>query len=122
MRVCVIGGGGFIGKYLVEILCKTGRDVVVLGRSIKRPEDLYPDARYIQCDYASSDELKSALHGAGEIIDLAYATVPKTSFTNPIFDLQSNLTPALNLLVESRELSNLKRLVIVSSGGRSTDQ
>ena len=117
MRTCVIGGGGFIGCYLVQALIKSGRDVVVLGRRSERPQGLHDSSQYVACDYGDRNSLRRAISNCEEIIDLAYATVPQTSFVNPIFDLQANLAPTLSLLEEVRDHGKMRRLVITSSGG-----
>lgn len=117
MRTCVIGGGGFIGGYLVETLIASGRDVLVLGRRSERPHGLHVRTSYAPCDYGDRSNLRKHIADCDEIIDLAYATIPQTSFENPIFDLQANLGPSVSLLEEARELGRLRRLVITSSGG-----
>jgi UDP-glucose 4-epimerase len=50
------------------------------------------------------------------VIDLAYATVPKTSYGDPIFDLRANVPGSVSLLEESRAVG-VRRLLLVSSGG-----
>lgn len=117
MRTCVIGGGGFIGRYLVETLIASGRDVLVLGRRSERPHGLHALSAYRSCDYGDRNSLRQHILDCDEIIDLAYATVPQTSFANPIFDLQSNLAPSVALLEEAKDLRRLRRLVVTSSGG-----
>ena len=117
MKTCVIGGGGFIGGYLVRALIKSGRDVVVLGRRTERPHNLHDASQYIACDYGDRSALRHVISECEEVIDLAYATVPQTSFANPIFDLQANLAPTLSLLEEARDHGKLRRLVLTSSGG-----
>ena len=117
MKTCVIGGGGFIGGHLVKALIKSGRDVVVLGRRSERPHGLHESSQYLACDYGDRNSLRLTISDCEEVIDLAYATVPQTSFANPIFDLQANLAPTLSLLEEARDHGKLRRLVITSSGG-----
>jgi UDP-glucose 4-epimerase len=117
MRTCVIGGSGFIGRYLVAALLSTGREVLVLGRQSKRPQHLHGAAHYISCDYGEKSGLRRAISDCDEVIDLAYATVPQASFANPIFDLQANLAPSVSLMEEARDHGSLRRLVIISSGG-----
>lgn len=117
MRTCVIGGGGFIGGYLVETLISTGRDVLVLGRRGERPHGLHAHATYFSCDYGDRSSVRKHISDCDEIIDLAYATVPQTSFANPIFDLQANLAPSVALLEEAKDLRRLRRLIVTSSGG-----
>ena len=50
-----------------------------------------------------------------EVIHLAYATVPNTSFENPLADLLQNLPPTVQLFSEAADRG--VKLVLVSSGG-----
>lgn len=117
MRTCVIGGAGFIGRYLVTQLLETGRDVLVLGRRPEPPQSINRRAVYASCDYGDCEALRRHLVACTEIVDLAYATVPQTSFVNPVFDLQANLPASVGLLQEAAQLPRLRQLMIVSSGG-----
>ena len=51
-----------------------------------------------------------------EVIDLAYSTVPKTSFQDPVRDILSHLPAAVTLFEVASELV-IEKLVFVSSGG-----
>jgi UDP-glucose 4-epimerase len=117
MYTCVIGGGGFIGSYLIEALIASGRDVLVLGRKPQPATPIHAQATYVQCDYSNRDLLRAQIQHVNEIIDLAYATVPQTSFLDPIFDLQSNLPSSVGLLEEALQVGQLKTILYVSSGG-----
>ena len=83
IKTLVIGGGGFIGSHLVPQLVSTGRKVAVLGRSIKPRYNLPDSAVYVQGDFAKKDLIVNLLEQHDEVIHLAYATVPNTSFDNP---------------------------------------
>jgi UDP-glucose 4-epimerase len=50
------------------------------------------------------------------VVDLAYATVPKTSFDDPVHDVLVNLPSSVVLLRQASQ-RRLRRLVLVSSGG-----
>jgi UDP-glucose 4-epimerase len=113
---CVIGGTGFIGSHLVELLIANKRQVTVIGRSASPTRDLPEGVCYIAGDYGDKDFLANALQGMKEVIDLAYSTVPQTSFENPINDITSNLPAAVNLF-EVASSMDLKKLIVVSSGG-----
>lgn len=112
----VIGGAGFIGRHVTRLLCESGRKVTVLGRRQKADRDLHPACRYISGDYGGRAVLREVLKPGCEVVDLAYATVPKTSFEDPVFDLMSNLPASVGLFQESLA-AGVKRVVIVSSGG-----
>lgn len=115
MRCCVIGGGGFIGKHLVAALLKAGRQVVVIDRGGSLP-GFESQIEFHSGDYGQKDFLRSVLSTVDEVIDLAYASVPKTSFDNPAADLISNIPPALGLFEVAAELG-LKKVIVISSGG-----
>ena len=116
MRTCVIGGGGFIGRYLCEELALSGRQVVVIGRKSTSPFN-NKNIEYHSLDVSNIDSLHDILGTCGEVIDLAYSTVPKTSFSDPIFDLQSNLPRVVALMEALKKHLQLRRFIVVSSGG-----
>lgn len=111
----VIGGGGFIGSYLVPLLVLSGRCVTVLGRRRQALYSLPEGVSYLGGDFASADLIRRLLDSHHEIIHLAYATVPNTSFENPLGDLQDNLPPSVRLFSEIAERGG--RLIFISSGG-----
>ena len=113
---CVIGGGGFIGSHVVGILCESGRAVTVIGRSPTASRVLPEQVRYVSGDYGDRAFLATALSGVDEVIDLAYSTVPKTSFEDPVNDILSNLPSAVNLFETAVRL-RVSKVVMVSSGG-----
>jgi UDP-glucose 4-epimerase len=113
---CVIGGTGFIGSFVVNILLREERKVIVVGRSELPTRPLPGNVDYIPGDFGDKSFLRDTLRGVDEIIDLAYATVPKTSYDNPVYDILANLPNAVNLLEVASENATDK-IVLVSSGG-----
>lgn len=112
----VIGGAGFIGRHVVNLLCESGREVVVVGRSPKPNGSLHAACRYVRGDYADRKFLREILKQDYEVIDLAYSTVPKTSYEDPAFDLLSNLPASVGLFQEALD-AGVGKVLIVSSGG-----
>lgn len=113
---CVIGGTGFIGSFVVNALLAEGSKVLVIGRN-EIPTRSLPDAvEYIPGDFGDKYFLRGVLRNVDEIIDLAYASVPKTSYDNPVQDIFDNLPPAVNLL-ETASQAGVCKIVMVSSGG-----
>ena len=111
----VIGGNGYIGRHLVPQLIATGREVTVLGRSDKPRFVLSNNACYVSGDFASKELIGSLLDAHQEVVHLAYATVPNTSFDNPFADLLQNLPSTVQLFSEAAARG--VKIVFVSSGG-----
>ena len=71
---------------------------------------------YRRLESGEMDEIARAIDGCQEVVDLAYASVPKTSFTDPIMDVQENLPRIINLFNALKAVGT-RKLVLVSSGG-----
>jgi len=117
MACCVIGGSGFIGCHVVDRLLAGGREVLVVGRRKEAPPRLDRRARYQCHDYGDKAFVAQALSGVDEVIDLAYSTVPKSSFDDPVYDITTNLPQAVNLLQGLADKGGIRKVVVVSSGG-----
>lgn len=115
LNTLVIGGAGYIGAHLVPQLIATGRQVTVLGRSATPRYELPVGAVYLSGDFAQNELIKELLDIHQEVIHLAYASVPNTSFENPLADLLQNLPPTLQLFSEAADRG--VKLIFVSSGG-----
>jgi UDP-glucose 4-epimerase len=111
----VIGGGGYIGACLVPQLISAGRQVTVLGRGVMPNYSLPAQATYVTGDFSQNELLCRLLDAHQEVIHLAYATVPNTSFESPLVDLLQNLPPTVQLFSEAADRG--VKLVLVSSGG-----
>ena len=111
----VIGGAGYIGAHLVPQLIGTGRRVTILGRGAVLAHGLPAGAAYVIGDFAQRELVRDLLESHQEVIHLAYATVPNTSFENPLADLLQNLPPSVQLFSEVANRG--AKLVLVSSGG-----
>jgi UDP-glucose 4-epimerase len=112
--VLLIGGAGFIGSHLTSLLAQNGKSLQVLSRSTSTQAPL-PNVQYIQGDFNDEKLLEDLIESNDEIVNLAYATVPNTSFNDPLLDLNRNLPPVLRLMQLCAKYQ--KRLILVSSGG-----
>jgi UDP-glucose 4-epimerase len=71
---------------------------------------------YIEWNVGDIEILAPLLVDCDEVIDLAYASVPKTSFDDPTNDVLENLPPGVTLLRQCVK-HGVKRVLLVSSGG-----
>ena len=115
-RCCVVGGSGFIGRKVVDVLLSTGRQVVVVGRNPQPSRQLPESAMYFHGDISDKGFISERLQEADEVIDLAYSSVPKTSFENPVEDILSNLPGSVGMF-ELACTMRIRKMVFISSGG-----
>lgn len=117
LRTLIVGGGGFIGSHLAHHLARQGgRKIFVVGRSAAPRFSLPDNVSYVQGDVGDAAFIGDLLDNCDEVVDLAYATVPKTSFDDPVHDVLVNL-PSSVVLLRQASKHKLRRLVLVSSGG-----
>ncbi|TGU72281.1 NAD-dependent epimerase/dehydratase family protein [Geomonas terrae] len=117
MKNCyLIGGSGFIGRHLAQLLSGTQRRLTVVGRKPVCDPPLPEGVNYLSGNYGDDEILDAICGDADEIVLLAYSTVPKTSFDDPVLDIMTNL-PAAVKLFEKASHSRVGKLVFVSSGG-----
>lgn len=115
MRIVLLGGTGFIGQHFARLF-RLSAEIVVISRSRPLAASILDGVSYIQGDCASEDFLRQLLKVDDYVIYLAYNSVPKTSFEDPLRDIQENLPLAISLLTVLRDVS-VKRLLYLSSGG-----
>ena len=113
---CVIGGCGFIGTHIVDTLLTLDRKITVIDKNPLPSKVLPKEVRYITGDFGDKNLLFEILKDVNEVIHLAYSTVSKSSFENPISDIIDNL-PATVRLFEVASNLGIEKLVLVSSGG-----
>jgi UDP-glucose 4-epimerase len=110
---CLIGGTGFIGKYLSTLLLSKGIKVKVIGRTKEISEN--PEINY--CYINTISEIPTRYFDDVDfVVHLAYLGTPKSSFVNPVLDINENLLFSVELL-EKLFSTQLKKMIFISSGG-----
>jgi UDP-glucose 4-epimerase len=115
-KTCIVGGLGFIGSSLIPHLLENNRDVIVVGRSRKPKRSLPKDVKYFFGDIKDNEFTHNFLKNTDEIIYLAYATTPRTSYENLFDDLYENLIPAITFFDAASQYP-IKKIIYISSGG-----
>lgn len=116
MNCLVLGGHGFIGSHLVDLLLETDHQVRILDRAPPRFHAVPIGIEDVQADWKDKKALRTALADVDIVFHLIGTTLPASSNRNPVFDVQSNVVGTLNLLQACVE-QGVKRVVFSSSGG-----
>jgi UDP-glucose 4-epimerase len=118
MKNVVIGGGGFIGSHLTELLLKNGQSTIVFDK----PGALYLEslsnkgAKIALGDYLNASDLYKVLKDAEIVFHLVSTTVPKSSSEDHIFDIETNLIGTVRMLAIAKK-AGVKKIIFPSSGG-----
>jgi UDP-glucose 4-epimerase len=118
-KVLVLGGRGFLGRHLVDLLVKEGCLVRIFDRPERRAVDREgcpSTVEVFEGDFIRGEGLAQALVGVDVVFHLISTTVPSDSNADPIGDVNSNLLGTLRLLSLMRD-AEVKRIVYASSGG-----
>jgi UDP-glucose 4-epimerase len=118
-RCLVLGGSGFIGSHLVELLVEEGFQVRVFNHLAASSNRLASVARRIELiegDFRDTPTLARSVEGCDFVYHLIATTIPSTSNRDQVFDVETNLVPTLRLLeICARE--RVRQIIFSSSGG-----
>ncbi len=112
--ILVIGGGGFIGRHLVETLLREGARVRIMDRF--KPFWIDSSVEFVEGDFTAFHMMDHVMDGCGAVVHLASTTIPGASNEDPQFDAASNLVGAIGLL-ELAAKKEIRNFIFVSSGG-----
>lgn len=116
-RALLLGGAGFLGSHILEVLLEDGYSVRVFDRARNRT-GVHPASgvEFCEGDFGNRGDLAAALEGCQTAFHLVATTVPKTSNDDPVHDLETNLLPTVRFLDLARR-NKVKKIVFASSGG-----
>ncbi|MCI0719270.1 MAG: NAD-dependent epimerase/dehydratase family protein [Acidobacteria bacterium] len=117
-RCLVLGGAGFMGSALVELLLKEGASVRVFDQKAC-PAHWTPPGGVVEMvrgSFMDSELVAEAVSGCQYVVHLIGTTVPATSSRDPVFDVQTNLVGTLGLL-ETCVRAKVRQILFSSSGG-----
>lgn len=119
MKFLVLGGGGFIGSHVSDILVKAGHDVRIFEKehvSKENIEHLVTNVEWVEGDFTNQSHLQEIVKGIDIIIHSIGTTHPRTSNENMVYDITSNLISTLHLLDAAKD-AGVKKVIFFSSGG-----
>lgn len=120
--VTVFGGSGFVGRYVVQRLARTGARVNVAVRHVERAKFLKPMGNVgqitpIACDITDADSVARAVQGADAVVNLVGILYP--SGHGHGFDAVHH--QAARTIAEAAKAVGAKAFVHVSAIGADTD-
>lgn len=114
-KVAIIGANGFIGKHLTRSLInKKNLDITLFGRN--ETCEFSNQLPYHQLDLKDTKYIARYFKDTELVYYLASDSIPSSSWENPKFELEQNLSPFINFLECTCKLG-LKKIVFVSSAG-----
>ncbi|MFQ5671886.1 MAG: NAD-dependent epimerase/dehydratase family protein [Nitrospinales bacterium] len=118
MNILVTGGGGFIGSHIVDAYIEQGHHVMILDNlSSGKKTNINPKAVFYQMDLLDPETKAIFQKEDIEVINhhAAQASVIR-SVADPVFDANSNIIGALQLLQNAVSFG-IKKIVFASTGG-----
>ena len=118
-RCLVLGGAGFMGSHLVELLVGEGIPVRVFdlpGHARRWASGLGNKIEVAEGDFREPSQLGAAVTGCEYVFHLVGTTVPSSSNLDLVFDVESNVVGTLRLLNACVQ-AGVQQVVFSSSGG-----
>lgn len=116
MKYIILGGNGFIGSHIVDLLLTEGHSITVLDTGGERYREPLSGVEYVYGSISDVDLLKKVFSQQDVLIHCVSTTVPFTSNQNIEFDINTNLIAAVNIF-DIAIKKGVKRIVYLSSGG-----
>lgn len=115
-KILLIGGNGFIGSHLVDLLLLSGYDVRVLDAMRERFRLPLPAVEYFIGDLTDRVLLRSALAGCDVLIHLAHNSLPLAPSQQPEQSVHCNVELFCGVLEQALHCQ-VPEVVFFSSGG-----
>ena len=117
-RCLVLGGSGFMGSHLVELLADRGWEVRGFSQSAAYWQPAAASrVTWVAGDFRDPKAVTDAVKGCDYVYHLVGATNPASSNRDVIFDAETNLIPTLRLL-ETCVRTKVRRIIFSSTGGQ----
>jgi UDP-glucose 4-epimerase len=119
-KCLILGGNGFIGSHLVDVLAEQGHTLRCFDR-YKTDDVIYrnDDHHVIELfrgDFLSRASIEEALEGIDYVFHFVSTTTPLTAENDPIVDIETNIKMSVELFQLCAE-KNVKKVIFASTGG-----
>lgn len=124
--VLVVGGAGFIGTNLVELLLKEDvKEIWIIDNLLSSEKDSIstdPRVKFIEGSIADDEILSQVQDNFDYVFHLATFHGNQSSIFDPLADHQNNVLTTLKLFNHLRDFVNLKKVVYSSAGCSVADK
>lgn len=110
MKVLVTGGGGFLGRRVVELLVERGDEVTFLARG-SYPEVERLGARGLQVDLCDAEGVSQAAHGMDAILHVA----AKAGYFGPLEEYRAINVDGTRNVLDAAERHDVPRVIYTST-------
>jgi len=119
MNITIFGGCGFIGSHLAEAFLSEKFNVTIFDHINADRTNLLTvenEIRFQGGDFQNKKDIAHAVAGAEIVFHLISSTLPGSSLRNPVYDIETNIIPSVNLLEECVK-AKVRKVIFLSSGG-----
>jgi UDP-glucose 4-epimerase len=116
--ILLIGGNGFLGRHLTDLLSERGYEVTAVTRAVDGINS-YSGVRQLvlAATLESDDGFREVVEKAKIVVYLASVSVPSTFADEPWREATDNVTPALKFFARCGQMNPAAKVILVSSGG-----
>ena len=112
MRVCVLGGGGFLGSHVADELVSAGHEVIVFDKT--KSKWINVEQRMISGDIMNLEEVCAAIKGCDAVYNFAGFADLNAARHNPHDTVNLNILGNANVL-EACRIQGVKRFLYAST-------
>lgn len=116
-KCLVLGGAGFIGSHIAQMLVDNDYDVRIFDLSKSRlSNNLMSKVDFVEGDFFKFDNWRNVLKDIDYVFHNIHSTIPGTSNNNPVFDVETNVIGNLRFFQQLKDYP-VKKIIYSSSGG-----
>lgn len=118
MRVAIIGGAGFIGTAIAQLLSEYSIELIIFDTKprLAKSKNVRKIFKTQIFPYPKVKDLRNHFRDFDVLIHLACTSEPESSMKSIIFDVNTNVIPSLEIFQAAVE-TGVKRIIFSSSGG-----
>lgn len=112
-RAVILGGAGFIGRWLARSLSESGAQVVVID--LQKPAE--KTAEWVNADARDLEAVGKVIRSGDCVVHLFHSSIPEESLADPDAEREQNVVPYASL-VEALADAGAGMVVYSSTGGQ----